>query len=441
MRRLQTLTGVLGCMALGCSAAVPMDFARGRVIDVDAAQVVLRVTVPQDVYEWVTRPDLGDLRVFNGAHQEVPYSLRRPTGLQEFSVWIDVPIFELPDAPNGSREGARVSVQVDDGGAVVSVNGGAVQPTESASLLVDCSAVEREISELLVTWPTDASGFLSKYRVDVSDDLDSWKTVVSSATLARLETDGQQVTADVIKLPGTRARYLKLEPLEGSAGAPISAVQVRSRLARLPERQWQTLHGRPTGVGYEFEIDGYVPLDRVSIELEQDTYLVVASLYSKARAKDSWGGRGAHTFYRVAANGTSVSAEPIVQSSRDRYWRVELAGDDTRVPLLKFGWLPDEIVFLRQGSEPFLLAYGRAGLAGSPWPMRDLLSRLGADRDIDSIAPAGLRAPDNLGGPSRLVPAPEPLDWQTIVLWVVLIAGVGVIALFAYRLLKAPAES
>ena len=77
-------------------AASPGDFVRGRVIESNASQIVQRATIPQDVYEWVTRDDLGDLRVFNGAQAQVPYTLRRPTSQQEFSEWFDLPVFVPP---------------------------------------------------------------------------------------------------------------------------------------------------------------------------------------------------------------------------------------------------------------------------------------------------------------------------------------------------------
>ena len=54
------------------------DFARGRVLDAPDGVVVARLVVPDDVYEWVVRRDLGDVRVLNRDQEEVPYNLRRP---------------------------------------------------------------------------------------------------------------------------------------------------------------------------------------------------------------------------------------------------------------------------------------------------------------------------------------------------------------------------
>ena len=53
--------------------AVPIEFAPGD------ALYVLRL--PEAVYRHAVRVDLGDLRVFNGAGEPVPYALRQPAPL------------------------------------------------------------------------------------------------------------------------------------------------------------------------------------------------------------------------------------------------------------------------------------------------------------------------------------------------------------------------
>ena len=323
-------------LASGSVAGTPADFVRGRVIEVVDPQIVQRATVPQDVYEWVSRADLGDLRVFNGQHSEVPYTLRRPTSQQEHSAWMDLPIFVLPVADASTSDGARVTVRVDDGGALVAVNGSVVTREQSAGLLIDASGLDRKISELMVTW-IDAEDFFGKFQIDASDDLNSWRTVVKSSTLALLETGGHQVSADVIELPGVRARYLKVIQLDGSDDVRISTVQARSRQAELPPRQWKKITGTFSDDGYEYATEGFFPIDRVAVDFEQDTFMVVARLFSKSREKDTWRSRGQRTFYRVALDGATVSSEALAVSARDHYWRIEMKGENTQAPRLTVG--------------------------------------------------------------------------------------------------------
>lgn len=136
----------------------------------------------------------------------------------------------------------------------------------------------------------------------------------------------------------------------------------------------------------------------------------------------------------------SVESDPVAFATSDRFWRVELATPEGREPTLEVSWQPAELVFLGQGRAPYLLAYGRADFAGRQWPMADLVSRLpdvnGARVDLSAAPLAQMSEPNMLGGPSRLVAATKPIDWMTIVLWAVLVAGVALIGTLATRLLR-----
>ena len=68
--------------------------------------------------------------------------------------------------------------------------------------------------------------------------------------------------------------------------------------------------------------------------------------------------------------------------------------------------------------------------------MGGLLARLDKDVEIQTVPLAGLSAANVLGGPGRLQPAPEPLDWETVLLWVVLVIGVTFVGLLAFRLVR-----
>ena len=87
-----------------------------------------------------------------------------------------------------------------------------------------------------------------------------------------------------------------------------------------------------------------------------------------------------------------------------------------------------------------LNAYGQAEQKGQQWPLKRLLSQLQGDAGqltLADIPSARAGEAQMLGGPARLEPPAEPIDWRTMVLWAVLVLGVAVVGGFAYRLLKA----
>lgn len=428
-------------LALSCSVSAlagPTEFARGRVL-LDNENLVQRASLDRDVYEWVVREDLGDLRVFNGNGEEIPYALRRPAVTSTHTGWQSLPLFPLPVA-DPVEGAAAVNIELGDGGTVVAVQGGSSGVDHFRAFLIDASHYDLPIAEIDVGWQADLDNRISRFRVESSDDLDQWSTVLNSTTLAALETNGQRVQVNRIVLPGVRSHYLRLTSLAGTEPIPISHIRVRSKHSQAPERHWKTLAASVVEGGHEFDTGGLFATDRVSLTLESPSYLIEAQLYSRDRPDGPWQDRGVRNFYRVAVDheGTAaVTGDPVsYATTRDRYWRAEPTPDPDAALSLRIGWLPDELVFLRQGPAPYTLAYGKADTPGRQWPVQDLLARLDTEANWESLPLTGLSEAQTLAGKAALVPPPEPLDWQSILLWVVLVAGVGGVGLLAFRLAR-----
>lgn len=440
--------------------AAPEDFARGMIIEIAEPGLAQRLTLTTDLYQWVTRDDLGDLRIFDAHGSELPYALRRSSAGESHTPWQTLPLFplpvsvpvSLPGPEAGSETAAGVNIELGAGGAVVAVRGPVATAPGETSYLIDGSSYPHQPTELELNWPSETADFVARFQVDASDDLNTWRTVVAAATLAALHTDGQRVLLDKIELPPVQARYLRLQPLGGAESLILDSVKTRARIAIDPVRHWLSLAGTQKKDGYEFTANGRFPLDRVEVTLDRDTYLIEARLSSRADSKSSWQDLGVHRFYRARVNGRIAASEPLAIRRPDHdQWRVELISPGEAVPRLQIGWLPDEVVFVPQGEPPYLLAYGRAGLSGNQWPMADLLSQLDTeapsrvgespDPMFETLPRAQLANPRMLGGEDRLQPEPRPIQWRTILLWTVLLLGVGLVALFAYRLLRPAAGS
>ena len=422
------------------ATAGPAEFARGRVILV-GEELVQRATIPPDVYEWVVNDDLGDLRVYNRNAEEVPYALRRPATTSAHTGWQQLPLFTLPDSAMRGGAGTEVDIELGADGTVVAVHaavpGTRGEPTDRQDYLIDLSQYDNDVFELELDWVETSANFISHFRLEASEDLNAWRSAVNSATLAALQTGGKQVLLKRIALNGIRSKYLLLHQLDGADTLTITRVQARRQESQAPNRHWNSLPGTATDEGYEFDTGGRFPVDRIVVELARASYLVETQLYSRGESTDEWRDRGQRTFYRVSVNGDNVATEPIAYaSSFHRFWRVVPLGDDAVVPSLKVGWLPDELVFLKQGDPPFTLAYGQADVTGRQWPIDDLLRRLETTDDLDELPIASLSEPQVLGGADRLIGEPAPVDWRTMMLWLILLIGVGVIGALAWRLAR-----
>ncbi len=442
MKPLLSFGLVLGALLATPLAANQTDFARGVILDTSDRSVVQRLTLPDDVYEWVVRRDLGDLRVFNRDQEEMPYNVRRPYRRNEYSEWESLPVFPLP-ATEDAEGGLDLRLEVSESGAIIAYQSGSSAPARTDAYLADASALSQVPTQMKLRWSSPAQGdVVTRVRVETSDDLNSWQTLIADTAIVRLTNAGGEVLLDRFDLPRRQARYLRVTQLEGNGSLTITGIEVRHRRSELPARRWRTLAGQQSDGGWEFESGGWFPVDRLLLTTSGN-FLITAQLYSRTSEEDTWRDRGVRTFYRSTVAGAVVESEPLGINDGDRFWRVELQGEVLATPELRVGWLPDEVVFLKQGSAPYVLAYGQAGVEARPWPLTELLRKLNGSKPLDLADVPFARALDAqmLGGPDRLELAAAPVDWRTIILWAVLVLGVVAVGAMAFRLLKAPQSS
>ncbi|MEM8769529.1 MAG: DUF3999 family protein [Pseudomonadota bacterium] len=437
MTRLLTLMALL--ISLTAQAA-STDFARGLILDTADGRHAHRVLLPDELYVWVTRADLGDVRVLNRDQEEMPYTLRRPQGSSEYSSWAPVPLFPLPAPDLPDAGSSRLEIQVDDLGTVLSVAGASPDSPHRAYLL-DLSSLATAPMELKLQWQPQGREFVSRVRLETSNDLDNWRPLLEPTTVAELRNDAQAVRLDRLVIPARKAQYLRIVQTEGNEPLELQEVSARHRTLALPQRRFQILTpeaGEPEW--FSFDVGGFYPIDRVRVVQDggAGNYLITVRLQSRNDEDAPWRERGLRTFYRTTIAGRVAQAEPLKVADSDRFWRFSLEGASLTEPRLEAGWLPDELVFLAQGAAPYVLAYGQADLEGRPWPLTELLRQLNweATPTLDDLPEARLGTPEMLGGPERLLSAPDPIDWQTIVLWAVLLLGVLVVGVFAIRLLR-----
>jgi hypothetical protein len=138
---------------------------------------------------------------------------------------------------------------------------------------------------------------------------------------------------------------------------------------------------------------------------------------------------------------------PIAYNT-DRFWLVRIdrgtSGLGARAPKLTLGWVPHELVFIARGEGPFQLAYGSAVALPAQAPVESILPEI-ATPDAASnrvkVAAARLGPQTVLGGDARRSPAPPPFPWKSVLLWIALALGVGVLAFMAIRLSRETKKS
>jgi uncharacterized protein DUF3999 len=474
-RAIATWLALAAVTAAHAAGVAPADFAFGMKVIASGEAAGYRVSLPLPVYQQVVHANLSDVRVFNGRAEVVPFGIERPSAhaaRPQNGPPTSLPVFTLRGDPTAALDAVKVTLAA--GNTTVDVAAPAAPPEggQNRSYLVDARSLDRAVSALQMGWSDDAMDFAGRLQVEVSEDLDAWRTIAPAAPIANLHAGEAKLVERRIELPATRAKFWRLtwmeeaapfeitsveaEVAQGQVDAPRASLDVagqpvesidgdRSRRDRDREQDERVRPTRdeveaapaksPSGE-YTFDLSAQPPVDRVNLELPEQNTIVEVTLFSRAHAGDEWRTIVSSGFYRLRGAGPDlVNGDVSIGTNTDRYWRVRV---DTRggglgngAPKLKVGWLPHEVVFLARGDGPFTLAYGSADAQALAAGFPTLPKGTNVQR-------AKLAEQETLGGAARLTPSPKSLDLfsKTIILWGVLAMGVGLLTLMALRLLR-----
>lgn len=456
MKRVFLVVVLLLMPSMAEAAPKPMDFAYGMPLSLKETGAVYRLSVPREVYETVTRDDLSDIRVFNGAEAVVPHVLRRPKKPSEAPERSNVlPIFplhegEIPPGKDGlsmrvEKTGEQTTIQV------FSDNTGDQEGPDLSGYIIDASRHKEPIHELEVTWQEIEGSFVLTVSVESSRDMTHWASLVPRATLVRMQYHGHEIRRNRIRVPETQAPYYRLTWPADQEGMAVTEVRaIRKSGEPEQERQWTALAGSPgktdgeRGIAvYEYESQARLPADRIRLRFTEKNTLAEATLFSRPDREATWRNRQHSVFYHLTFEETTLVQDTAsVDLTTDRYWKLAVEedafSDPGTVPTVELGWLPHELLFVARGEGPFMLAYGSARL-GKEEQHRDThgtLARMMGGEKEGLLRDAAVLSKRELGGSGQLVPPPPPVPWKTWLLWGVLVIGVGVIAMMALSLGK-----
>lgn len=449
---MKSLLALLIAPVLSVAAEQPQDFAFGLPVEVDGREALYEVEIPASVYQGTTRADLGDLRVFNADGEAVPFAFEpRPPQRAQTPQPVAVQYFPLYGEQPADLEGLRLKVEKSGTGTVVSVKSEGGQPAAKRRLLaylVDVSALRQPYEALELDWRQDSASYATNLRVEASDDLKTWTTVVPQAPLVRIDHDGQRLEQRTVEFQPRTAKYLRLSwPASARTDGPARAealeltrVTVRTGdIALEPERTWREAlpeAGEKPGE-YLYDLGGQFPVERVRFALPQQNTIARVEVLSRADPRRDWQLATSSVIYRLAQQGHQVSSpDLVVATNTNRYWllRVDQKGGGlgSGLPRLSAGWVPQKLVFTARGERPFQIAYGSSRVQAAAYPIETVVPGWRSDRQ-PKLAHAGLLPERLLGGAAALH---RPFNYRVFGLWGALVLGVLLLAWMAWRLSK-----
>lgn len=428
----------------------PIDFAWGIPVQTAGTLAMYEFPLPIEVYRGVTRGDLGDICMFNGQDEMVPFTVSRRTPPPPTATELAaLPLFPLSGDRAGLTEGMSLQVKRAGNGSIIRVETADTgkSPRRINAYLIDATSMKRPVASFVLNWQDKPDGTIGRVRVEGSDDLENWSTLVPDATILSLRYGDHALERRSIEMGGSLARYYRLSS-PGSGEMP-SLISVGARLSAPGFEQPRTwtvtaatpLPGKPGE--YLFDLSGRIPLDRIRVRLPQVNTLVKASFFSRETDKDPWKpGPSSVLVYRLSIKGREISGADIaLDPTPDRYWLMRIdpsgGGLGRGIPSGEFGWIPGKVVFVARGTGPFRLAYGSARTKGCLQGDDELFRRFIEERnERDVIGNAVTAPPAILGGKAALRLPLVPVDTKSAMLWGALLSGVLLLAWMAFRLYR-----
>jgi hypothetical protein len=318
---------------------------------------------------------------------------------------------------------------------------------------VDLSNLDRALRAIDFDWQAVPDGFAGKIRIDASEDLGSWTTLVSAAPLVSLEMAGQRLQQKRVELPQHKVKYLRLSWAHGSGAAPEITSARGEPVGRIVEapREWlpfDSMKGGKPGE-YLFDLRGHLPVDRVRLQLPEVNTVVQVELLARDKSDAPWRPVARGVAYRLRRDGSEITS-PELQTGvvTERYWLLRVdqrgGGIGSGVPKMETGWVPASLVFAARGAPPFQLAYGSREAKPASYAIETLIpgyrdaggakiraAKTGAQQTVNPSGAQAL-AQRELGGEAQLR---EKIDWKRWSLWGALVLGVLVLGFMAWRLM------
>lgn len=443
--------GIAGGLLLACSLSIGApkfdDYAQGIEIEAPSGRALIEIDVPDDLYRTITRADAGDINVFNAEGVTVPHALcsARPESAGVISQQA-LPVFTLQAATEAQGNPARIDLNTPGGTAVRIEESPAGKTdgsaTQTRAHVIDAREVGGSLRSIQFEWRSPGEASEARVRIEASEDLDRWTTVVHASTLLQVAEGDQQLRREKIPLPEQRYRFLRVARADGGPPLVITSV-IAERVAEPTtiDPIWFTAQAQASTQDKEWLFDAgrLAPVSYARLRLPQDNMSVRVRIQSRSDPEAQWRERWSGESYSIVADGERrVSAPAHFAVTTDRYWRVlNLNEGAPTPPRLELAYRPARLQFLAQGSGPFTLAFGSRRVAvSSGQACGSLLSDVSGDDLQRYVVEGEFGALRILGGDAALQPPPVPTPVKRIALWVVLVGGVVLLIGMALSLLR-----
>jgi len=416
-------------------------FAASAPITLNGTNALQRVQLPFDVYK-EARTDLADLRILNGRGEEVPFAFAgNPDVLRQLVPAVVLPIFPVTSMTAPAKgDGAEVTVRTSDG-TLVEIKGAARKnspsPLRAVAYLLDASQVKEPIKSLAFDWTAGPGAQVVKVRVESSDDLKEW-SMLGAGPLVRLENEGQVLSQPRVEFAPRTAKYLRVT-------ADIREFELKGvraeREAKTEEasREVKVVTGTrgPTPGEIVYDLGGAIPVQALRLIPADANDVISTSLLARNSEKEPWRQVAWAPFYKMTVEGVEKQSPPLeIGRLAARYWLAKVPATSAGTPpSLEVTWRGMQVVFVVRGEGPYSAVFGRTVISQAALPVSTIIPdyrRFGEfSLPLATMGPVAKAPP-----PTAIEQFVAGMNTKKIILWSVLVLGVGLMGFMAWRLTR-----
>jgi len=438
---------IFGLLASTAAAAsTSADYAQQWPVNAQG-EGAFSITLNEEIYRIIQKPDLSDLAAFNAAGEALPFGPMPSTYGPLPATWVQAKTFSLPREASENPDLLKLHVQRSSEGDLSLDADFANQPSavQSHDWIIDVDAEDQGIEALQVLLSDQAGDFNARLVVLSSQDLQQWQQI-NSASIVSLQQDGQRLQRLMVELPGNTAKYLRVQSFDAPPGLQISGFKIKQRpfgIVRSPPQQWlQANYLKKDGRGFVYELPARILPEQLNIELKNTNAIAQFSISARQNELDYWQQQSSLTVFRLRAAGVSLDNESSnLQSGRVRYWRIESNTDISEAPVLKFAYRPEQFLLLTHGKGPYFISAGSMKAQRDQYPLDVLINQVKLNQG-QNWKPADA----SFGKATKVIANMDdigkaPTDWRSIILWSVLLLGAGAVILMVLKLLSNPPKA
>ncbi len=467
-----TLLFSTGAAQAAADANSPAAYAIRIPVTPVADAPLQRVLLPAEVLVRLQNAGYADVRLFNGAGQPVPMALAGVAAAASApEEAVTLPAYPILGAastagPAGleglslrieERQGQRV-VQVDTAGAPGVATPGAAQTAQVVrGALLDARSVQLPVARMALDVDLPA-GQPVTFTVQASKDLKSWRplaeTVLYRADAAASPAAPGRLGNEQIDLHRADLQGHYLRVTWGDAAVTLRGATLATTHGPGPrERVSASMAVPPLGNNPRelvFALPFATPVAALRITPQGSNVLVPVRVLGRNQREQPWSHLASAVVYKMSIGGKEQASAPVELGGPSvREIKIEADAKTpgfAAAPEVALQFEPAQLVFLASGQGPFTLAAGLPGAAAAASAFLPLSSLVPgyqpAQENALPVALADVARADITGGK----PADGPLvaaatasagpSTRSMVLWAVLLAGVGALALMAWALMR-----